>query len=256
MESVKVGNIGNVEIEKVISVPGFINQNGEVFKKVFMPFVISNFNKLSNGNNIFMFNGSKGQGKSYFIQVYSKNLSIYGANNVIINRNHKVNLEKLLDKKDKMKDVTMFFIDGIEHLVMETSYHSVAVFELIKSLSMEVNCPIIISVRSATKMAQHISSFISIDFDVMDFVDVFDMVNYMTQNIEIYNISNREDALYFISETLYNKCSYRYEIINVLREILNIAYEHFVYDNRDIENPVLRVDYYAIKNIVSNIEIA
>lgn len=240
-----------VNVEKVISVPGFINQNGEVFKKVFMPFVISDFNRLSNGNNIFIFNGSKGQGKSYFIQVYSNNLSFYGANNVIINRNHKANLEKLLDKKDKVRDVTMLFIDGIEHLVMETSYYSTAVFELIKSLSMEVNYPIIISVRDVNKISEHISSFVTIDFDVIDFVDVFDIVNYMTKNIEIYNISNRDDALYFISETLYNRCSYRYEIVNVLRDILNVTYEQFVYENKDVNNPVLRVDYYLIKNLIS-----
>lgn len=240
-----------VNVEKVISVPGFINQNGEVFKKVFIPFVISDFNKLSNGNNIFIFNGSRGQGKSYFIQVYSNNLSTYGANNVIINRNHKTVLEKLLDKKDRVNNVTMLFIDGIEHLIMETSYHSTAVFELIKSLSMEVHYPIIISVRDVNRVSKYISSFISIDFDVIDFVDVFDMVSCVTKNIEIYNVSNRDDALYFIAETLYNRCSYRYEIVNVLREILNISYEQFVYENRDVNNPVLRVDYYTIKNVLS-----
>lgn len=240
-----------VNVEKVISVPGFINQNGEVFKKVFIPFVISDLNKLSNGNNIFVFNGSKGQGKSYFIQAYSSNLSTYGANNVIINRNHKTRLENLLDKKDKLNNITMLFIDGIEHLVMETSYYSTAVFELIKSVSVEVNYPIIISVRDVNKISHYISSFVSIDFDLIDLVDVFDMVNHMTKNIEIYNVSNREDALYSISETLYNKYTYRYEIVNVLREILNITYEQFVYDNKDVNNPVLRVDYYAIKNVIS-----
>ncbi|MEM4484046.1 MAG: hypothetical protein QXS19_09025 [Candidatus Methanomethylicia archaeon] len=218
---------------------------------MFMPFVISDFNKLSNGNNIFVFSGSKGQGKSYFIQVYSKNLSIYGANNVIINRNHRASLEKLLDKKGKMKDVTMLFIDGIEHLVMETSYHSVAVFELIKSLSMEANYPIIISVRNVNKISPHISSFTSIDFDVIDFIDVFDIVNYMMKDIEIQNISDRRDAIYSISEELYNRYTHRYEIVNVLREILNISYEQFVYENKDVDNPALKLDYYLIKNVIS-----
>ncbi|MEM5877676.1 MAG: hypothetical protein QXF12_02225 [Candidatus Aenigmatarchaeota archaeon] len=238
-------------VEKVISVPGFINQNGDVFNKIFVPFLISDLSKFSLGNNIFIFFGSKGQGKSYFMKYYSNNLEAYGANNLIINRNHKHNIDRLLDKDDKSKKITMLFIDGIEHMLSDENQYNISTFEIIKSLSMESDFPIVIVVRDLNKISNYISSFVSIDFDLIDFVDVFDIVSHMTKNIEIYNISNREDALYFVSENLYNKYRTRFEIVNILRKILNISYEQFVYDNKDINNPSLKIDYYTIKSILS-----